>query len=87
MKKINVCIKSVLYLHNAVNTVSAIILRRNCTPILIEPVFVHYLKIIKLYLKNSMIILKQIVKETKDGIRILKGPVVLELLSKYAKYH
>ena len=47
-----------------------------------KPSFVHYLKIINTNLKNNISILEQIVWGTFNGIRMLVGQVVLELLIK-----
>ena len=45
--------------------------------------FVHYLKIINTFLENNMCIMEQIVsKALKNGIKILVGQAVLELLIK-----
>ena len=44
-----------------------------------------YLKNINTLKENNFIILKQIVRETQNGMNILAGPVVLESLIKICK--
>ena len=57
-------------------------LRGNCTPNQTWARFVRFLKVINIFWKFLVNILKQIVRGTKNGITILIGQSVLGLLSK-----
>ena len=59
--------------------------RGNCTPNQKLASFVLYLKIINIFLKNNICILKQMSKELKIGIKIFVGKAVFKLWIKTVK--